>query len=169
MPRLYRAFNGPAPTTAAQAGVTTGTSAVKTMLQLLTPATATIEVTAWGVMMTGAAAAAPPQWELLTTGSVAATVTAHVAAGLVPQNAQALDLASQLTMSTSGSGYTATAEGTITATRVFDTQAVQPTGLYVFQKPLGTEWYVPPSTVLRVRVSATATAYTAVCFIEYQE
>jgi hypothetical protein len=139
------------------------------MLQLQTPSTVTIEVLAWGVTMFGAAAAAGPQWELVTTNTVAATVTAHVAAGLVPQNAQALDLASQLTLATSGTGYTSSAEGTVTGTlREFDTQAVQPTGTYIFQRPLGTEWYVPISTILRVRVTAAA-AVNAICWVEYAE
>lgn len=167
MPRIYRAWNGPAPTTAAQVAVTTGT-AIKTMLQLQTPATMEIQIQAWGVSMNGAAAAAGPQWELLTTGSVAATVTAHVAAGLVPTTASAQDLASQLTLGTSGTGYTSTAEGTITTTDVFDSAFVQPTGTYVFQRPLGTEWYVPPSTILRLRVTAAA-AVSALCWVEYVE
>lgn len=168
MPRIYRAYNGPAPTAAAQVAVTTGT-AVKTMLQLQVPSTTTIEVLAWGVTMFGSAAAAGPQWELLTTNTVAATVTAHVAAGLQPMSPAALDLASQLTLATSGTGYSASAEGTVTGTvRVFDAQSVQPTGAYIFQRPLGTEWYVPPSTILRVRVTAAA-AVNAICWVEYQE
>jgi hypothetical protein len=168
MTRIYRAYNGPAPTAAAQVAVTTGT-AIKTMLQLQTPSTVPIHVMAWGVTMFGAAAAAGPQWELITTNTVAATVTAHVAAGLVPMNAEAVDLASQLTLGTSGTGYTSSAEGTVTGTtRQFDTAAVQPTGTYVFQRPLGTEWYVPLSTILRVRVTAAA-AVNAICWVEWTE
>jgi hypothetical protein len=148
--------------------VTTGT-AIKTMLQLQTPSTVPIHVQAWGVTMFGAAAAAGPQWELITTNTVAATVTAHVAAGLVPMNPEAIDLASQLTLATSGTGYTASAEGTVTGTtRVFDTASIQPTGTYVFQRPLGTEWYVPLSTILRVRVTAAA-AVNAICWVEWTE
>jgi hypothetical protein len=167
MPRIYRAYNGPMPTTAAQAAVTTGT-AIKTMVQLATPATVTFEVIAWGVSMFGSAAAAGPQWELIETGAVAATVTAHVAAGLQTMNDQATTLASQLTLGTAATGYTATAEGTITATRVFDTASVQPTGTYVFQRPLGQEWFVGPSKFLRIRVTAAA-AVNALCWIEYAE
>jgi hypothetical protein len=40
-------WNGPAPTTAAQQSVTTGT-AIKTMLQLATPATRQIQLLEWG-------------------------------------------------------------------------------------------------------------------------
>jgi hypothetical protein len=168
MTRIYRAYNGPAPTSAAQVAVTTGT-AIKTMLQLQTPATVPIHVMAWGVTMFGAAAAAGPQWELITTNTVAATVTAHVAAGLQPVNAEAVDLASQLTLGTSGTGYSASAEGTVTGVcRVFDTASIQPTGERVFQRPLGTEWYVPLSTILRIRVTAAA-AVNAICWIEYTE
>lgn len=167
MSRLYKVYNGPVPTTAAQAGVTTGT-AIKTMLQVLPPATQMLTVHAWGVSTNGAAAAAGPQWELLTTGSVAATVTAHVQAGCVAQNSEAIDLGSQCTMSTSATGYTGTAEGTITTTRVLDAAYLQPTGAYVYQFPLGLEPVVLPSVVLRVRVTAAA-AVNAVCWILFSE
>lgn len=165
--RQYKVFNGPAPTTAAQVAVTTGT-AIKTMLQLQVPSTQQIKIKAWGVSCNGAAAAAGPQWELCTTGSVAATVTAHVAAGCVPQNAEAIALGTQLTMATSGTGYTASAEGTITAVKMFDTAFLQPTGAYVFQWPLGDEPQVPLSTIVRIRVTAAA-AVNALCWILYEE
>src|SRR5258707_514252 len=105
------------PTTAAQAKVTTGT-VIKTMLQLSTPSTRQIQLISWGFSCD-----APPattsvgEVELLET-DVAATVTAHVAAGvqpLVPGQP-----ASLLTLGIANTGYTASAEGAITATRVFD-------------------------------------------------
>jgi hypothetical protein len=167
MPRIYRAYNGPAPTTAAQLAVTTGT-AIKTMLQLAPPSTSPIEVLAWGVSMDGAAAAAGLQWELLTTGTVFATVTAHVAAGLQPMNGEAAILASNLTLGTGATGYTGSAEGTITTTRIFDSLFIQPTGAYVFQRPLGTEYWVAGGQALRIRVKAAA-AVNAICWVEYQE
>jgi len=40
-------WNGPAPTTAALASVTTGTT-IKTMLQLATPSTTQIQILEWG-------------------------------------------------------------------------------------------------------------------------
>lgn len=166
--RQYKAFNGPMPTTAAQLGVTTGT-AIKTMLQLLTPSTQRIKIVAWGVSGNGAAAAAGPQWELCSTGSVAATVTAHVAAGVVPQNAEAEGLASQLTLSTSGTGYTSSAEGTITAVKMYDTVFLQPTGAYVYQFPLGLEPQIPISTIVRIRVTAPVAVTSAVCWICWEE
>jgi hypothetical protein len=165
--RQYKAYNGPMPTTAAQASVTTGT-AIKTMLQLQVPTTQRIKIIAWGVSCNGAAAAAGPQWELCSTGSIAATVTAHAATGVIPQSGAAEGLASQLSLSATGTGYTATAEGTITAVKMYDTCFVQPTGAYVYQFPLGQEPYIPISTIVRIRVTAAA-AVNALCWIMWEE
>lgn len=113
----YKIFNGPSPTTAAQASVTTGTS-IKTMLQLATPSTRQIQLISWGFTLD-----APPATtstgavELLQT-NVGATVTAHVDAGLPSLDPNAPT--SLLTLGTGATGYTATAEGTVATTRVFD-------------------------------------------------
>jgi hypothetical protein len=112
-------FNGPSPTTAAQQKVTTGT-AIKTMLQLSTPSTRQIQVLEWGYSL-DAASAAVGQVELLQT-DVAATVTAHVASGVV--NLDPNGTASLLTLGASNTGYTASAEGTTTAARVLDARQV---------------------------------------------
>lgn len=167
MPRLYRVYNGPAPTTAAQLAVTTGT-AIKTMLQVAPVSTTPIHVTGWGISGNGAAAAAGIEWELLTTGTVFATVTAHVAAGLHAVNAEALNTASQLTLGTGATGYTASAEGTITTTRMMDALFIQPTGAFYLQRPLGTEVFVAGGQALRIRCTAAA-AISAVCWIDYAE
>jgi len=57
---------------------------------------------------------------------------------------------------TSATGYTGSAEGTITATRVFDAQLVAPTNQYIKQYPLGREPIVDVGTSLRIRVTAGA-------------
>lgn len=158
-------FNGPAPTTAAQQKVTTGT-AIKTMLQIGTPSTRGLTVVEWGIFFDGSAAATPIACELLQT-DVAATVTAHVSAG-VPQFGAADALTTQMTLSTTATGYTATAEGTITATRVFDAPLVPPTSGYVKQFPLGERPRVPVSKFLRVRVTAGA-AVNAITYILFDE
>lgn len=93
MSAQYKIFNGPAPTTAAQLALTTGT-VIETHLQVKGIAAITFKVKAWGVSMVGAAAAAGPQWELIETGTVFATVTAHVASGIVAWNAEALNIVS---------------------------------------------------------------------------
>lgn len=162
---LYRTYNGPMPTTAAQAAVTTGT-AVKTLLQIAPPSGTGLYVASWGISFDGAAAAAGIKCELLTTGTVAATVTAHVAAGIITVSGPAIT--SKVTLGTGGTGYTGSAEGTITATRVLDYAFVQPTGERAFLRPLGTEWIVAPADFLRVRVTAAA-AVNAVCWVEWTE
>jgi hypothetical protein len=64
MASLYLFANGPMPTVAAQAVVTTGT-AIKTLLQLkpFSP----LKIVEWGVSFDGFAAAAPIKCELLET------------------------------------------------------------------------------------------------------
>ncbi len=166
MGKLYIAFNGPAPTTASQVAVTTGTN-IKTMLQIQVPATMKIKIVEWGISFDGSAAATPILCELLTTAAVAATVTAHVAAG-VPPFEDATAPASNMTLGVAGTGYTASAEGTVAATRMLDCQLVAPTNQYIKQFPLGREPEVPVSTILRVRVKAAA-AVNAICYIIWEE
>lgn len=162
-------FNGPAPTTAAQQSVTTGT-AIKTMLQLSTPSTRQIQLLEWGFSLDD-----PPGAdgviELLQT-DVAATVTAHVAAG-VP-NLDPNGTASLLTLGTANTGYTATAEGTTTASRVFDTVSLSSvsgeSGLsYVRQWMPDARPIVAISKFLRVRATTPTTASDMRCWIVFNE
>lgn len=163
---LYQIFNGPSPTTAAQAPVTTGT-AIKTLLQVKPSATNTIQVVEWGISFDGSAAAAGIKVELLEA-DVAATVTASVAADIVKLDASALangdPTTNLIVVGTTSTGYTSTAEGTITATRVFDAQLVQPTNQYIKQFPLGLEPVIQVSKFLRIRVTAAA-AVNAYCYV----
>jgi hypothetical protein len=161
----YIAFNGPAPTTAALTPVTTGT-AIKTLLQIATPSTCEMRVIEWGISFDGSAAATPGKVELIDT-NVAATVTAHIAAGVVSHNDTGT-VASRMTLGTSATGYTATAEGTTTASRLLDYQQIAPTGQYVKQYPLGLEPEVAASRFLRVRVTFAA-AVNAVCYVIWAE
>lgn len=165
MATCYIAFNGPAPTTASQVAVTTGT-AIKTLLQVATPATDKIKIVEWGISFDGSAAATPIEVELIQT-DVAASVTAHVAAGVPPFN-DAGAPASNMTLGASATGYTASAEGTITATRMLDCQLIAPTNQYVKQYPLGREPEIPVSKFVRVRVKAGA-AVNAICYIIWEE
>jgi hypothetical protein len=165
MANSYIAWNGPMPTTAAQAAVTTGT-AIKTLLQIATPSTKGLQVIQWGISFDGSAAATPIKCELLQT-DVAATVVAHVAAGVQPYN-DALAPASLMTLGTAATGYTASAEGTIATVRVFDVQFVAPTNQYLLQFPLDEGPDIPVSKFLRVRVTAAA-AVNAYCSVVWKE
>jgi hypothetical protein len=163
---LYLILNGPSPTTAAQVPVTTGT-AIKTLLQVKPSATITARIVEWGVSFDGFAAALPIKVELVET-DVAATVTASVAADIVKLDAAALNGGDPTTnliqVGTTSTGYTGTAEGTITATRVLDAQLVAPTNQFVKQFPLGREPIIQISKFARIRVTA-GTAVNAYAYM----
>lgn len=161
----FVAYNGPSPTAAAVAPVTTGT-AVKTLLQVATPATAGLRVIEWGISFDGFAAAAPIKVELIDA-NVAATVTAFVSADVVKHNSPN-DQATAMTLGTSASGYTASAEGTVTGARLLDYQLVSPASAYLKQFPLGREPSVAVSRFLRIRVTAPA-AVNAVAYVIWEE
>jgi hypothetical protein len=162
---LYWAANAPMATTAAPPKVATGT-AIKTMLQIATPSTTRIAPVAWGISFDGSIAGTPIACELVQT-DVAATVVAHVAAGVQPYDDPGAP-ASLVTLGTAATGYTASAEGTITATRTADLQLVAPTNQYAFVWPLGREFKVAVSRFLRVRVTAAATT-NCWCWVAWEE
>lgn len=152
---LYSIFNGPMPTTAAQVPVTTGT-AIKTLLQL--KPFNQIRIVEWGVSFDGFAAAAPIKVELLETGTVFGTVTASADVDIAKLGGadQAVASVAGLTLGTAATGYTCTAEGSITAVRMFDAQLVGPTNQYVKQFPLGREPTLIIGNSCRIRVTAAA-------------
>lgn len=163
--KIFAAWNGPAPTTAGQATVATGT-VIKTMLQIATPATAGLTLVEWGISFNGSAAATPVLVELVTTGAVAATVTAFTATDITRYNQRAQ--ASLVTLGVGASGYTASAEGAITTVDTFDAHLLPPTAPFVKQWPLAREVDIEASTFLRVRVTA-GTSINAICYVIWSE
>jgi hypothetical protein len=167
----FKAWNGPMPTTAAQAAVTTGT-AIKTMLQLATPSTRMIKLISWGFSCDDPPGA-DAVFELLQT-DVAATVTAHVASGVQPLDAGSPP--SLLTLGVAATGYTGTAEGSITATRVFDAISMSsvsaeaaPFLVYSYQWMPDEAPIIPISKFLRVRATTPTTAVDMRCWICWYE
>jgi hypothetical protein len=140
------------------------------MLQLSTPSTRQLQIIAWGFSVDdppGADAVV----ELLQT-DVAATVTAHVASGVQPLDPNAP--ASLLTLGASNTGYTATAEGAITATRVFDAVSLSSTSgesllSYAYQFMPDERPIVAVSKFLRVRATTPTTAVDMRCWVVYDE
>lgn len=159
---LYFIANGPRPTTAAQVAVTTGT-AIKTMLQVKPFNIA--KIVEWGISFDGSALATPIKVELLET-DVAATVTASADVDCAKFNDISVAVASVagFTLSTTATGYTASAEGTITTSRMFDVQFISPTSQYVKQFPLGREPEINIGGFARIRVTA-GTAVNAYCYM----
>lgn len=163
---LFLIANGPMPTTAAQVPVTTGTT-IKTLLQIKPSATAMMKIVEWGISFDGSAAGTPIKVELLET-DVAATVTASATADISRLDAIALaggdPVTNLIQVGTAATGYTATAEGTITAIRMFDPQLIAPTNQYIKQFPLGREPIVQCNKFARIRVTAGA-AVNAYCYM----
>lgn len=168
----YIAHNGPMATTAAQQKVTTGT-AIKTLMQLSTPSTRQMRIVEWGYTLDAApATTGTGNLELIETGAIAATVTAYVASGV--QNLDPNGTASLLTLGTANSGYTASAEGSIVATRCFDSKLVSGVSngadpvTYVRTFMPGYQPIVAVSRFLRVRCTFSA-AVNATCFVIWDE
>ena len=164
---LFYAGNYAMATTAAATAVTTGTS-IKTMLQVHAASTRPIKVVKWGISTTSTPTAAIT-CELIHTGTVAATVTAHVAAGVQPYNVTSGTPVSSVQLGTSNTGFTSSAEGTVTASRYADLQVI-PAGVsqMTWEWSLGREFELPPSGILRVRVT-TATAVNMLTYVIWDE
>lgn len=165
----YFTYNGPMVTTAAYAPVTTGT-AIKTMLQVKAPADQPIVVWKWGLDFDGTGTV-PVKCELIETGTVAATVTAAVSTLGTTQTIYPygpMQIASRVQLTTTGTGYTATAEGTITQTRYAAINSVLPGNGDRNEWSLGREFFVPAGNIIRIRVT-TATAFNCACFLAWDE
>lgn len=164
---LYLIGNGPQQTTAAFAAVTTGT-AIKTLLQFKPSATIVAKIVEWGISFDGSAAATPGKVELIET-DVAATVTASATADITKFDADAIaggdPVTNLIQVGTTSTGYTATAEGTITAVRNLDApQFIAPTTQYQKQFPLGREPVIQVNKFGRIRVTF-GTAVNAYCYM----
>jgi hypothetical protein len=120
----------------------------------------------WGISFDGSAAATPGQVELIDTGTVFGTVTASADADVMKFDGAEGAVASVagLTLGTSATGYTCTAEGSITATKVFDMQLLPPTAPYVKQFPLGYQPKLIIGNAVRIRVTF-GSAINAYCYL----
>jgi hypothetical protein len=165
---IYLIPNGPMQTTAAFAPVTTGT-AIKTMLQVKSGPTTSLQIIEWGISFDGSAAATPGRVELIETGTVAATVTATAAADITKLGPDAVSQGDPTTaliaVGTTSTGYSASAEGTITTVRnLAPPQFIAPTTQYQFQFPLGREPLIQSGNLARIRVTFAA-AVNCYCYM----
>ena len=167
---LYRINNGASAGAAAPVKVATA-NGIKTMLQLLHPNQG-IQVVEWGISIDGSSAATPLEVELCDTGTVAATVSAAVANDITVFDGPTdpgVSSAGSLTLTTAGTGYTATSEGSVVApVRSGDLQLIAPTNQYLKQFPLGQEFYLPATHCLRIRVTATVTTLNVYCYVTFK-
>lgn len=125
-------------------------AALKTLLQIGVPTNTPINILGWGVSFRGVAAADPPGEVYLLDSDVAATVTS-----LTP-DAWRLpgERASLCVGGAALTGINASAEGTITASRLLDAQQVHPQTGYSCWFPQGREPRVFSSSARFLRVRA---------------
>ncbi|MGH7743854.1 MAG: hypothetical protein ACREQ5_03425 [Candidatus Dormibacteria bacterium] len=148
-------------TTAAPNAVTTGT-AIKTMLQIdpIVP----LYVCEWGYFFDGSPS--DIKVELIEV-DVAATVTALADADITKLDCVADGVAStvNMTLGTSATGFTASAEGTVTVVRNLD--APQVSSLKAFKMPfaLGQRPIIQIGKFARIRVTAAA-AVNMLCYMK---
>jgi hypothetical protein len=140
------------------------------MLQLATPATRQIQLLEWG-WSSDDPPGADGVIELIQT-DVAATMVAHVASGVA--NLDPNGTPSLLTLGTSATGYTAGAEGAITATRPFEAISLssvsgESTLSYTRQWMPDCRPIIPVSKFLRVRATTPTTAIDLRCYIIFNE
>lgn len=164
---VFTSWNSAMPTTAALAGVATGT-AIKTMLQIVPSATAGIVIEGWGFSFDSAVGASSTV-ELLTT-DVAATVTAHVASGVAGYNK--VGTVSGVQLGTALTGFTASAEGTIAATKLYDAVKLgTASAIFPYNRVFNDRErpFIPAGSFLRVRASIGTTGTNLLCWVRWHE
>jgi hypothetical protein len=141
------------------------TSAVlKTLLQVATPSTTDIRIHGWGVSFDGVAAADPPGKVELIDTNVAATVTT-----LTPVKWESNFAQNSLCVGgVSATGFNASAEGSITASRLLDGENVHPQTGYGIWFPEGRRPGVAVSRFLRVRATFSVSV-NAIPWIVFEE
>ena len=172
MAKSYFVTNGPMPTTASPASVTTGT-AIKTLLQLKPAANFPISIVEWGISFDSTTAATPGNVCLIDTLTVYSTVTAFAVSDIMPFKdpyapANTAGVSGvPLNLGTTASGYTASTEGTVAGSRLLDCFLISPTGQFFHQFPLGERPEVIPGNFLRVRATFAA-AVNALAYIVFE-
>ncbi len=164
---LFTAYNGAMQTTTAPAKVALTGATLKTMMQLK-PANGPGRIVEWGCSFDASAAAQPGVVELIDTTTVAATVTAYVAADITQLDAEAIQFnanATFFTLSTTTSGFTATIEGSVATVRnLAGPQLIAPTNQFIEQFPLGYRPYMIAANYTRIRMTFP-NAVNALCYI----
>ena len=161
---VYICWNGTSSALASPMGFVASAAAgtVKTMLQIK-PGSSKIRIVEWGYMF-NATPAGPVQMELIETGTVFATVTS----GNVLSFNDTTGPVSLASTGTAATGYTATAEGSITASRLLD-QTADGATFFKKQFPLGREPEVQNGYCLRVRATPSTGTVNIACYVAWEE
>jgi hypothetical protein len=123
------------------------TAAIKTVLQVATPSTTNIKLLGWGISFDGIVVTNPSGVVTLADVNVAATVTSQTPELWGSEESQA----SLCVGGTSATGYNASAEGSITGSRILDGQNVHPQTGYALWYPEAARPRIAVSRFLRIR------------------
>lgn len=168
MAKLYQVWNGQQATAiTGPVPITTGT-AVKTMIQVQTSASKELRICEWWWEADGSTAAVPGVVELNFAGNVTtpATVTAYNATNDIRRYEPNSPI-SLVTVGTTASGFTASAEGTVSAGYAIPHQVPPTSGIYI-QYPFAREPELQVSSNLKLR-NKLAAAVNAICGIVWEE
>lgn len=155
------ALNAPMAGTASSA--TSGTA--KTILQIKS-GTQKIRIVEWGYILT-TTPTSPLQMELVETGAVGATMGTSLGS-ISPYN-DVTGSVSLCPVGTSASGFNASTENTVTASRLLS-QNFDTAQYFKEQYALGREPEVAANSYLRIRATPTvATATTVMAFVVWEE
>jgi len=158
----YIAVPGAGSGTAGQ--VNTGTS-LKTVLQVATPSNSGLVIEGWGISFEGVASTGVP----IQVDFVDVNVAATGLSSITPDKWGSADAQTSLCIGGSAlTGSNATAEGTITNSRIIDSQLVHPQSGYSVWYPESTTPGVGYSRFLRIRVTA-GTAVDCIPWIMWSE
>ena len=167
---LWRVYNGAMQTTGSPAKVALVANTILSLLQIV-PKSIPFKLKQLDISFDGSAAATPGVVELIET-DVGATVTNYATADITRLDGDALALGDPTTnlidiSSTSKSGFTAAAEGTITSVRNLDGPwLIAPTNQFVIQIPLGDEAVVQVAKFARIRMKFPA-AVNVLCALKF--
>lgn len=136
----------------------------KTILQIQN--SKKMRIIEWGYIFT-TTPTAPVTMELIETGAVAATVTTLASSATAYNDVGAS--ASNVTYGTTATGFNASAEGTVTATRLL-AQTMDTASYFKQQFPLGREPEITATNNMRIRATPnTAAATTVLCYTIWEE
>jgi hypothetical protein len=139
-------------------------SGTKTVLQVK-PVTQDLVICGWAIESDGGSAGAPAIVELIDV-DVAATVTTLTAQLWASPDLQA----ARAVGGTAATGYNASAEGTVTASRYIDGTELRPDGdKYVMWFPYGQQPRIAAGRFLRIRTVYTATSVNVIPKIWFGE
>lgn len=153
--RLFIIQNSSQATTAAPVVQPTGTS-IRTMMQIEAPSTLDLLFVEWGASFDGTTSTNTPGKVELFGTTVAATVSTASVSGDVTLFNNFGGTGTAITFGgTTHTGFATGAgtEGTVANYRLADLQLINPTNAYVKQWPLGREFQLPSSKLLRSRVT----------------